>query len=255
MNPEAVAHNLVRQMRKFLSASGRVGGVLGLSGGVDSTVVAKLAAIALGEKNVCALVLPAATTDKKDVKDAVRFAESLGIEYYVSDISGAVSAARKASPKKAGARPKICDGNLTARIRMALLYDTAAKKNYVVLGTSNRSELLLGYFTKYGDGGSDVLPIGALYKTEVYELAKYLKIPAAIVKKAPSAGLWPGQTDEGDIGMPYKKIDGILRKLMAATESGKPARETKELKKISRMVESSRHKRNLPPILEPYTNL
>ena len=241
-------------MRRFLSASGRKGGVLGLSGGVDSAVVAKLAAMAFGKEKTCALIMPGKSTAKTDIEHAVSFAKSLGIEYHISDISSAIASLCAASQKTRAKIPsKKCLGNMTARARMALLYDFAGREDYLVLGTSNRSELMLGYFTKYGDGASDVLPIGALYKTEVYQLARHLKIPRGIIEKPPSAGLWPDQTDEKEIGMPYERIDPILRELAETAENGKPMKMTIVARRIAEMISSSRHKRHSPPILEPFS--
>ncbi|MHC1587128.1 MAG: NAD(+) synthase, partial [Candidatus Syntropharchaeia archaeon] len=138
----------------------------------------------------------------------------------------------------------LASANVKPRLRMTTLYYFANKMNYLVAGTGNKSELSIGYFTKYGDGGVDILPIGHLLKTEVRELAKKLGIPEKIIKKIPSAGLWEGQTDEGEIGMSYESLDRILSSINSIKEG-------KEVERVKEMIKKAKHKRKPPEIFEP----
>ncbi|MEW5760546.1 MAG: NAD(+) synthase, partial [Candidatus Thermoplasmatota archaeon] len=143
-------------------------------------------------------------------------------------------------------------GNLKARIRMLLLYAYANSKNLIVVGTGNKTELLCGYFTKFGDGGADILPIGDLYKTQVREMARFLEIPEKIINKVPSAGLWKGQTDEDELGIKYEKLDKILYGIELGLDkneiSNKVELPIKEVERIMNMVELTKHKRKFPLI-------
>ncbi len=201
----------VRIIESFLShqleASGRKGVVLGLSGGLDSALVAKLCVNALGAKPVLALGLPEGQGGQ-DLEDARTWAKELGIEFRIIDIAPMVSGFDE--HLKAKKADRIARGNLRARTRMVVLYWVANSEDRLVIGTGNKSELLLGYFTRWGDGGTDVQPIGDLYKTQVREMSRFLGVPKGILDKVPSAGLWPGQTDEGELGIPYDELDRIL---------------------------------------------
>lgn len=216
--------------------------VLGLSGGVDSAVVAYLAAKALGRKKVHSLIMPSPTNSHNDLRLAKLVCKKLNL----SPITYHLSPILKAYSKIIISQHHKTLGNLKARIRMSLLYGKANELNALVLGTGNKSELMTGYFTKYGDGGVDILPIGGLYKTEVRQLAEFLKVPQKIIDRAPTAGLWTGQTDEKEIGITYKKLDKILR----AIEKKKRLREfsKREVEKVKMMIKKSEHKRKLPPI-------
>jgi NAD+ synthase len=214
-----------------LKEAGAKGVVLGLSGGVDSAVVAALSARALDKDCVLALIMPSPTNSPHDVEDAKSLADSLGIRKKIIPLKGILGAFSEQLPNDEKAM-----GNLTARIRMSILYYYANIKNYLVLGTSNKTELSVGYFTKYGDGASDALPIGDLYKTEVWGLARHLDIPRKITNKSPSAGLWPGQTDEDEMGVTYDELDKVL--------SGRKG----IYFRIKRMVNASEHKRNPPEV-------
>ncbi|MEM3737466.1 MAG: NAD+ synthase [Candidatus Bathyarchaeia archaeon] len=187
------------------------GVVVGMSGGLDSSVVTALSARALGERRVTGICLPEAETfNQKDVDDASRLASDLKINFHIVDISEALEALTRVLPIF-DPQSLLEKGNLKARIRMTVLYYFANKLNSLVVGTSNKSEILTGYFTKYGDGASDLLPIGGLYKTQVYQLAHYLKIPEDIINKPPTAGLWPRQLDEEELGVKYETLDLILQ--------------------------------------------
>jgi len=210
--------------------------VVGLSGGIDSSLVASLCSKALGNKRVTGLIMPEHEVTKlRDVHDAKQLASELNIRCYISPIDGILSSIIKSQPLLKDDKKAM--GNIKARVRMILLYAYANMHNYIVAGTGNRSELTTGYFTKYGDGGVDFMPIADVYKTEVIKLAKYLNIPKSIIDKAPSAGLWRGQTDEEELGMSYEELDGILK-----CEIKSPAK----VKRVKELMEKSNHKRLLP---------
>lgn len=224
------------------------GVVVGLSGGIDSSVSAALSVKTLGPDKVHGLILPSKTTSPEDIKDAKDLAETLGIQYKTIDITGIYESINKVAFSK----DRIGQGNIMARIRMILLRDYAHSKNLLVLGTGNKSELQIGYFTKNGDSGVDILPIGDLYKTQVRHLAKHLKISDSIITKAPTAGLWHGQTDEDEIGVKYETLDKILLGLELGlstsdiSETIKAAEDT--IIKIKDRIERSKHKIEPIPI-------
>ncbi len=229
--------------------SGRKGVILGLSGGIDSALVAKLCADAIGPERVLALALPDGKGGK-DLKDAQRFAKSTGIEFQVVDI-GPIAAAFEKRLQASEADP-IARGNLRARARMTVLYYGANTEDRVVMGTGNKSEILTGYATKFGDAGADFLPIGDLYKTQVREMAVHLGIPPEIVEKTPTAGLWPGQTDEGELGISYVDLDRVLLGIelqmepeAIAEKAGVPL---ERVRHVQALVGTSVHKRKMPLI-------
>jgi NAD+ synthase len=223
-------------------------GILGLSGGLDSSVCAYLAAMALGPKNVIGLILPYNETLSKDVKDAESIALRLNIGFRVIDISPMVDAYYVNHPTES----RILKGNKMARERMSILYDISARETALILGTSNKTELLLGYGTIHGDMASAINPMGDLYKTQIRQLARYLKIPEKILKKKPTAGLWSGQTDEGELGLTYAKIDRILYQLIDLKKSKKEVVSSgfskQDVEKIVKLIKSSEFKRKMPPI-------
>jgi len=216
--------------------------VIGLSGGIDSALVAYLAVKALGSKKVFGLIMPSTTNNKDDLRLAKQVAQKNHILYSIFNIQSILNSYQMIIRSK---DLKI-NGNLKARIRMSLLYTKANEINGMVLGTGNKSELMTGYFTKYGDGGVDLLPIGDLYKTEVRQLANYLNIPKEIIDRPPTAGLWEGQTDEKEMGITYETLDKILE----AIEKKKSLAEfnRQDVKKIKKMIEYTEHKRKLAPI-------
>lgn len=223
--------------------------VLGLSGGVDSSVVAVLCKKALGKDNVLCLFMPDDATPKNDRKHKETFVKKIGIQCKTIEIDHIVEYVQKACFEKPG---KITLSNIKARTRMILLYTYANETVSLVCGTSNKSELLIGYFTKYGDGGVDFQPLGDLYKTQIYQLAKHLKIPKLLISKAPTAGLWVGQTDEKELGISYKTLDMILYGLeqkLDVDEIQKMADVTKsDVERIRQMRKKSQHKRRTPLI-------
>src|SRR5580658_6626734 len=225
------------------------GVVLGLSGGIDSALCARLAADALGASRVLGVLLPTAGVPSALVDETEQYASSLGIAHRTLPLDGIARVFHSLLPE---VTDRVTTGNTLARVRMTVLYALARESGRVVLGTGNKSELLLGYFTKYGDGGADLLPIGDLYKTEVRELAATLDLPAEIRERPPTAGLWEGQTDEGELGLPYSQIDQILyglEQLRAEDEIadavGLPLPRIRE---VSERVARSRHKRRSAPV-------
>lgn len=182
--------------------------VLGLSGGIDSTVAAYLAALALGPKNVLGVMMPYKTSSADSVGDALSVVKDLKIKSMLINLTGAVDALAENDPDIL--KDKVRFGNIMARMRMICLYDQSNEKKAFVLGTGNKTEILLGYSTLYGDSASAINPLGDLYKTQVWQLAELLKCPTQIIKKKPSADLWSGQTDEGELGFTYREADELL---------------------------------------------
>lgn len=190
-----------------MSESHTDGIVIGLSGGIDSTLAAYLACEAIGKDKVFGITMPSSTTPTEDNVHGIEIAERLGIEHTQVAIDGILNEFLSMTQLEEN---NLAIGNLKARIRMSIIYYHANAKNYLVCGTGNRSEILIGYFTKHGDGACDMEPIGDLYKTDVYRLSEYLNIPHEILDKPPRAGLWTNQTDEDEIGMSYDLLDRIL---------------------------------------------
>jgi NAD+ synthase len=212
-NPYMEEAGLENFIRRKVREAGARGVVVGISGGIDSAVVATLCTKALGKRRVIALIMPERdTTEKRDAEDAVGLAKHLGVEYYTIDFSSVYKEFKTILPTF-GKEERIPNGNLRARIRMCILYYFSNSRNLLVAGTGNRSELKMGYFTRYGDGGVDFLSIGGLYKTEVRKLAERLGVPKEVIKKKPSPGLWEGQTAEGELGISYSKLDRILERI------------------------------------------
>ncbi len=211
------------------------GVVFGLSGGIDSAVVAVLAVEALGRENVLALILPC-HSHVQDYNDAKILAKKFKIKTKVIDLTATYDSLVKILPPA----DKMAQANIRPRLRMTVLYYYAKKLNYLVCGTSNKSEIMTGYFTKHGDGASDMLPIADLLKTQVRELAEELKIPRCIIDKAPTAGLWPNQTDEGEMGITYPELDDIISRLENNRDQ---VLKIEKVKKVKKMIEGSAHKR------------
>ncbi len=238
--PDYARESIVRFIKDFV---GERSVVVGISGGLDSAVVASLCAQSLGKDKVVAVHMPDQVTPPEDTEDARNLASALGIEYREISIGDLV----EPMAKRIGIKNLIALGNLKARIRMLILYGIANQESRLVVGTSNKSELLVGYFTKYGDGASDLSPIGDLYKTQVRILAERIGIPEKIRNKKPSATLLPGQTDEEEIGVTYEMLDRILYGMELGYPPEKVAKfldmPMETVEKIYGMHERSRHKR------------
>ena len=250
INVQFVEKILTKFIKEELSKFGYKKGILGISGGLDSSVCAFLAAKALKPGNVIGLIMPYGKTFSRDVKDAQDLAQNLGIKPRVIDISPMIDSYFSRYPT----RNRITKGNKIARERMSILYDFSAREKALVLGASNKTELLLGYGTIYGDMASAINPLGDLYKTQIRQLALYLGIPEKILKKKPTAGLWRGQTDEAELGLTYDKIDKILFHLVDKRKSKNEVIslgfEKENVEKIITLIKSSEFKRKLPPILK-----
>jgi NAD+ synthase len=247
---------IVEWLRERLAESGAIGFVVGLSGGVDSAVVARLCQMA-APANLVGVIMPC-HGDRQDEADArlvastfemptVRIDLAPSYDVLIADLHGVVATLRAeqgaAAPPTDDLRARVPDANVKPRLRMTALYFVANTLNYLVAGTGNRSELAIGYFTKYGDGGVDLLPIGDLLKSDVLTAARELGVPASIVEKTPSAGLWPGQSDEAEMGFGYAALEKHLTK---GPEAVAPALAMR----IERLIRRTEHKRTLPPTPE-----
>lgn len=234
----------VKQFIKSYGSKNRF--VVGLSGGLDSTATAWLASMAAGKENVLGLIMPDSdSTPQADIQDAQKVADMLGISSRTMYIDQVLQAYRiKLNPD---ARTL---GNLKARIRMSFLYIFANSENRMVLGTGDKSEIYLGYFTKYGDGGVDLLPIGDIYKTELRELASYLGVPENIIAKKSSPRLWQGQLAEEELGVSYEFADRVLYRLIDKREDASiiVQEEGEKARTVIELCVRSEHKRKMPPI-------
>lgn len=223
-------------------------GILGLSGGLDSTVSAFLASKALGKEHVIGMIMPYGKTFSEDVVDAHNVAEILGIRTETIDISPSVDAYFSVYPTD----NKIIKGNKMARERMSVLFDFSARERALIIGTSNKTELLLGYGTLHGDMACAINPLGDLYKTQIRFLGEHLRLPEKILKKVPTAGLWEGQTDEDELGLNYEEIDKILFQLVDKRKSKDEliamGFHLDKVDRIIQRIKGSEFKRQLPPI-------
>jgi NAD+ synthase len=248
---EKVTNKITVFLLDYFGKSRRKKAIVGLSGGIDSAVVAALSKKALGVENVIVLKLTYRSPwCQESIRDADLVINSLGLlseNVFQRDINKAVDAVAE------DRLDQIRLGNIMARIRMAYLYDFAQKHDGLVIGTSNKSELLLGYFTRWGDGAADLEPISDLYKTQVFPLARYLNIPEGIITKIPTADLWQGQTDEGEIGCPYDLLDSLLFLLIDKGMTKEKiikdyGYEEADLKKIINWVNANEFKRKPIPV-------
>lgn len=231
-------------LRDHVRRAGSDGVVVGLSGGLDSAVVAALAARALGPENVTGFLMPSVDSNPLDAEHGRLSGETFGITVHERPIGAIVEAVAGVAPLDDAA----VRGNAKSRARMLVLYAEGQATNRLVCGTGNKSELLIGYFTKHGDGGNDMQPIGDLWKTQVRVLAKHLGVPDAIIDKPPSAGLWPGQTDEADLGMSYESLDAVLKGIewnqSADAIVARTGLDAELVAKVESMVRRSEHKRH-----------
>lgn len=232
---ERIVKQITGWLQQELHDTGTAGFVLGMSGGLDSSVCAAL--IRQASRNSLGLILPV-QSDVKDLDDAARVAEEFDVPTEYVDLTSLYEHLIRLVPGK----DRAARGNVKARLRMIVLYYYANLKHYLVCGTGNKTELTLGYFTKYGDGACDILPLGDLYKFEVREVARQLGVPEMVINKVPSAGLWHGQTDEDEIGFAYDDIDRTLQEIA----SGKPEGRCGET--LQNMIDRNLHKRQPPRI-------
>ncbi|MCP4649267.1 MAG: NAD+ synthase [PVC group bacterium] len=230
---------IVKWIQKKVKDAKAKGIVFGLSGGIDSAVVAGLVKKAVGN-NHQALILPCHSS-KNAASDAKKVIKQFKLKSRIVDLTVVFDCFKKTLPKGNA----LANANIKPRLRMITLYYIANSLNYIVAGTGNKSELLVGYYTKHGDGGVDILPIADLFKAQVVELAEQLGVPQSVVDKPPSADLWSGQTDEEEMGVKYSELDCIL----ASITSGKKIKVSKaKVNKVKRMKKVSEHKRKMPEI-------
>lgn len=228
----------VNWIRDTVNGAGLNGVVVGLSGGIDSAVAASLMKRAFPDTSM-GIIIPI-NSIAKDQEHAILLAEEIGITHFSFDLTkqhGEMISQITRALDYNGEHKRIADANLRARLRMSCIYTIANLYNYMVVGTDNAAELLTGYFTKYGDGACDILPLANLLKSEVYDWARVLGVPDVIINKAPSAGLWEGQTDEKEMGTTYEMIDRYIK-------NEKLPEKDKLL--IKKLYERSEHKRSLP---------
>jgi len=251
LNYANAKRRIVAFTRRKIKKAGATGVVLGLSGGLDSAVAAFLCKQALGADKVLAVVMPHSdVTPPHDVKRARTLAKDLGIRAKVIDIKPAIDL----DAKLLGRGDRLSRGNLMARTRMKYLYFYANTMNRLVAGTGDRSEIAIGYCTKYGDGGVDFLPLGGLYKTQVREMGKRLGVPEGIVETPSSPAFWPGHSAEEEIGFSYELLDQALDLIQRDLPANEVCRQTglnvRELHRIKEMMKASAHKRTPPEICE-----
>ncbi|SEQ92479.1 NAD+ synthase [Natrinema salaciae] len=241
-------------IRERVDEAGADGVVLGLSGGIDSTLVGYLSVEALGAENVHGLVLPATVSSEGNMSDAERVAQDLEITYDVLEIEPIVDSVLSAYPEAEGDHEAV--GNARARVRAVLNYLVANHERRLVVGTGNRSEAAVGYFTKYGDGAVDCHPIGNLYKGQVRQLARHVGVPEELAAKTATAELWADQTDEDELGISYDTLDSILAThidgpLSVAATARLLEVDEETVERVREMYERSEHKRNVPPAPDP----
>jgi NAD+ synthase len=240
-NTKQMYDTLVSGIKDYFEKNNFKKAVIGLSGGIDSSVSAKLVADAIGKENVQCLIMPVkGLSSEENIQDAVEFCTLNGIDYSLMFINDFFKEFGKMDWKQS----KISEMNTYSRMRAVILYNYANTHNALVIGTSNKTEILLGYFTKYGDGAVDIEVIGDLYKTEVKELAKFLGISEKIINKVPTAELYHGQTDEKELGASYEDIDKILKKIASNKDADGELAE-----KIMKRMKDNKHKRSMPVII------
>lgn len=248
LNMQLVKELLVQFIADETRSAGFSKGVIGVSGGVDSAVSAFLTAKALGKENTWGLILPYKTSSSESVKDAENVVRELGIRTETIDISPMVDA----YCDRFGITDNVRRGNVMARVRMIILYDLSAREKALVIGTSNKTELMVGYGTLYGDTACAINPLGDLYKTQVWQLAAALGVPQNIIDKTPTADLWPGQTDEAELGISYRELDALLYQMVDERRNDEELQRlgfaTDFIKNVRGMIRKNQFKRR-PPII------
>jgi NAD+ synthase len=249
-----IKQRIVEFIAGYTKDAGACKGIIGLSGGVDSAVSYALTCEALGSENTIGVIMPSVFSTVESKKHAESIVETFGGTLRLYDITPVVESFRSLFNECSTVRL----GNIQARIRMIILYNVSSETGGLVIGTGNRSELLTGYFTQYGDGGCAVEPLGELYKTEVWALGRELGIPEAVLNRPPTAELWENQTDEGEIGIPYKMLDEIL--FLLIERNHRPAEiisrgyDSDTVKLVFDLVGKSKFKRHIPPSPRIRTN-
>ena len=246
LNYEKIVYQITKFISEQVKSRKKNGVVIGLSGGLDSSVCLVLACKALGNNRIFGLIMPErGQTPQKDINNAYDLAHKLRIKHKEIHFERAKKILLSKLPND-----KLSGGNLSARLRMAFLYHYAGKSNLLVLGTSDKSELMIGYFTKFGDGGADILPLGGLYKSQVKILGKKLGLSEHIINQPSSPRFWKGHVAEKELGLAYHEIDTILQYYlennMASCNLSK-----KKKKLVTDMVRKSQHKRELIPVYNP----
>ena len=255
MNFESISQEIMNFIKKETESRKSNGVVLGISGGIDSTVLAFLATRAIGPENVKGLILPDETvTPANDIEDAIRICSVLKIDsekIYINKPKNSFLEIIKHSDNM------LLTGNLVARVRMCLLYYYSGLMGRLVLGSSNKTELMLGYFTKFGDGAADLLPLGDIYKTQLFGLAKYLEIPGSVIDKKSSARLWANQFTEDELGLPFTQLDKILQFFESsknvhydrqALSDEFPGSSIEIIEEVQFRMKNNQHKLTFPPV-------
>jgi NAD+ synthase len=252
---DAHREHITEFIRTQYEAAGADKAVMGLSGGIDSTLTSHLVVEALGAENVHALVMPSEVNRESNMSDAERVASKLlDIEYDIVEIEPIADAFLDAYPD--AAEDQMASGNLYVRVRAVLNYLVANTEGGLVVGTGNRTEALVGYFTKYGDGAVDCHPIANLYKQQVRQLARHVGVPGDLAAKEASAGMWVGQTDEAELGMDYETLDSVLAlhvdgPLSASATASEVGVDEETIDSVRGLYEASEHKRQAPPGPDP----
>lgn len=255
---QTLINDISNWIKEEVQKADKKGIVLGLSGGLDSTITAFLCREALGSNKVLGIIMPC-HSQSEALEDAKLAVEFLRISTQHIDLSNVYDVFASILPSGSTTRPPCCEAgrgrrpegnkisyvNIKPRLRMITLYYFANKLDYLVAGTGNKSEYYAGYFTKYGDGAADILPLADIYKTELVRLAEYIHVPQKIISKPPSADLWEGQTDEGELGITYKELDETLRKLAENKDTNIPKKDL-----VEKIIKKSAHKRSSPPIFK-----